>query len=134
MMLKPCRRRERSSDLATALHLQLDYCKDLFKLDLMLMADQSGMVVVSTEQSGVSEVLAAYAPLLSRNRFRENKAEIMARLHRHVGARAGLVEVRRLSLEGQDFYICSLGGLGARNELALHRAVNGVRRIMGLLV
>lgn len=132
-MLKPCRRRKRSNDLHTALFLQLEYCVELFRLDMMVLADHSGNVVVSTQPSDVSTILAAWAPLLARNHFRDNKAEIMAAMQRHIGAQAGLVEVRRFQLAGDDYYVCTLGGLGARNDLALHRAVNGIRRIVGLL-
>jgi len=132
-MLKPCRRRKRSNDLYTALHLQMEYCAELFKLDLMLLADASGMAVVSTRPSDVSDVVASYGPLLARNHFRDNRSEIMASLQQHIGAHAGLVEVRRFQIAGEDYYICTLGGVGARNELAMHRAVNGVRRIVGLL-
>lgn len=134
-MLQPCRRRERSTDLQTALLLQLDYCVDLFKLDAMTIADQSGTVVASTHTHGepVAEVLAAYAPLLSRNRFRDNRGQLMAQLQRQIGPHASSVAVRRFHFAGDEFYVCSLGGLGARSELALHRAVNGVRRIMNSL-
>lgn len=133
-MLQPCRRRDRSTDLQTALLLQLDYCVSLFKLDAMAIADQSGMVVASTQgPNPVSEVLAAYAPLLSRNRFRDNRSQLLSQLQRQIGPHGNNVAVRRFHFGGDEFYLCSLGGLGARTELALHRAVNGVRRIMNSL-
>lgn len=127
------RRTRRSEVLRTALHYQLLYCVERFGLDAMVLADTRGMVIASSEGASPKALaLAAYAPLLARKtslRLRERVLESLS--DDGVEAALDTLAVRRIEVVGVELVLCALGTEGARKHLAICRAMEGVRRMLG---
>lgn len=114
------------------MHYQLRHCRDMFEVDAVVLADRRGlMVAASDEDSELTRVLAAYAPLLTRTSDRMTQARIMESLHNYLPAMLReQLSVRGFDVMGEELFLCTLGGCGARKEMATCRAVSGVRRIV----
>lgn len=117
------RRRKRSSDPLVALHYQLSHARTEGAMDTLVLADASGVMVAGAGAWAACEELAAYAPLLAEpsaarepSRFAEIRAE---------------VEVRTLSVEGQDVLLCARA-VRRRDAVGvvLDRAASGIARIL----
>lgn len=97
------RRQRRSSDPLVALHYQLTSTRSRGELDAIVVADPSGVVVAGAGSWPVCEELAAYAPLLADGAWVDVSANVGSRiddLRRDV-------EVRALSIAGQDILLCA---------------------------
>jgi hypothetical protein len=117
------RRRKRSPDPLIALHYQLAYARQDGRLDAIVVADPSGVMVAGAGSWASCEELAAYAPLLAdapdaMNATTASRVEILRRQ----------VDVRRLRVDGQDMLICARGGL--MRSVFLDQAAGGVARIL----
>jgi len=116
------RRRVRSINSAHAAELALTQAARRAGFDVLLLADDRGMLVVGSETSLDLSLLAAVVPLVARGRARANV--------RHHGNPRSLA-VRRLWLQDESFYLAAVGGCseGARlRELAT--SVGALRRIL----
>src|SRR5215472_4561954 len=65
------RRRKRSRDPLVALHYQLAHARSEGRLEAIVVADDSGVVVAGAGAWAVCEELAAYAPLLVQGVWKE---------------------------------------------------------------
>jgi len=122
------RRRQRSSDPLIALHYQLAHVRQEERLEALVVADDSGVVVAAAGAWATCEELAAYAPLLVRSSSHEpppsdeGAASRVAEMRPHV-------DIQPVTVEGQTVLLCSRGG--PRRAATLHRAAAGVARILG---
>jgi hypothetical protein len=117
------RRRKRSVDPLIALHYQLAYARNDGRLDAIVVADASGVMVAGAGAWATCEELAAYAPLLARTPD-ENQGAIASRvenMRRHV-------DVKRMFIDGQEVLLCARGG--AMRTLSLDQTAFGVARIL----
>ncbi|MBH24002.1 MAG: hypothetical protein CMH57_06045 [Myxococcales bacterium] len=114
------------------MHYQLRHCRDMFDVEAVILADRRGlMVAAADEEAELSRVLSAYAPLLTRASDRPTQARIMESINGYLPSTLReQLSVRRFDVMGEELFLCTLGGCGARKEMATCRAVSGVRRIV----
>ncbi len=117
------RRRQRSVDPLIALHYQLAYARRDGGLDAIVVADPSGVVVAGAGAWSTCEELAAYAPLLERER-----EAMTVPIASRVESLRPQVDVKRLAIEGQEVLLCARGG--SMRALSLQQAAMGVTRIL----
>jgi hypothetical protein len=117
------RRRKRSGDPLIALHYQLAYARQDGRLDAIVVADASGVMVAGAGSWATCEELAAYAPLLAQgpDSMNSTTASRVETLRRQV-------DVKRMRVDGQDVLLCARGG--AMRTLSLDQAAFGVARIL----
>jgi hypothetical protein len=116
------RRRKRSIDPLIALHYQLAYARQGGRLDAIVVADPSGVMVAGAGSWAACEELAAYAPLLaSSDGMNPTTASRVEGMRRQV-------DVRRLDVDGQEMLLCARGG--AMRDVFLAQAAGGVARIL----
>jgi hypothetical protein len=116
------RRRKRSVDPLIALHYQLAYTRHGGKLDAIVVADLSGVMVAGAGAWATCEELAAYAPLLAQG------DRLNATTASRVDGMRGKVDVRRLEVDGQEVLLCARGG--PMRSVFLDQAAGGVARIL----
>jgi hypothetical protein len=117
------RRRKRSHDPLIALHYQLAYARSDGRLDAIVVADASGVMVAGAGAWATCEELAAYAPLLAEapDAMNSTTASRVESLRRQV-------DVKRMRVDGQEVLLCARGG--AMRTLSLDQAAFGVARIL----
>lgn len=128
MTLREERRRQRSDDPLIALHYQLANVRRESKLDAIVVADDSGVVVAGAGAWPVCEELAAYAPLLAQGVWREPGLEPGLDRPRPPEMLGADVDVQPVDLDGQSVLLCARGGW-TRTQ-AMHKAAEGVARIL----
>ena len=124
MVANEDRRRKRSEDPLVALHYQLAHAKKEGKLDAIVVADDSGVVVEGAGSWAACEELAAYAPLLAQGVWSEPGADRPSRM----AELRTEVDVQPVDVEGQTVLICARGGM--LRATAMERAAGGVARIL----
>jgi hypothetical protein len=119
------RRQKRSVDPLVALHYQLSYARKDGRLDAIVVADGSGIMVAGAGAWAICEELAAYAPLLAdaSNARSPTTASRVEDLRRHV-------DVKRVEVDGQEVLLCARGG--TTRTVFLDQAAGGVARILAL--
>jgi hypothetical protein len=117
------RRRKRSIDPLIALHYQLAYARQDGRLDAIVVADPSGVMVAGAGAWAACEELAAYAPLLAEEPdvMNSTTASRVQNLRRQV-------DVRRLEVDGQQMLLCARGGV--MRGVFLDQAAGGIARIL----
>lgn len=121
------RRKRRSSDPLIALHYQLAHLRQESQLDAIVVADDAGLVVAAAGAWAACEELAAYAPLLARDRWSEPDSRGVGAASRVAEIRAH-VDIQSVAVEGQTVLVCARGG--TRRPAMLDRAATGVARIL----
>jgi len=118
--------------MKTAVQYQLKYCKEMFGVESVVLADRRGLVVSATdERAAESQVIAAYAPLLVKAWDKLTLTQLMGSLSEYLPEmRREQLALQSFSVWNEELYLCTLGGQGARKEMATARAVSGVRRIV----
>jgi hypothetical protein len=117
------RRRKRSHDPLIALHYQLAYARHDGRLDAIVVADASGVMVAGAGAWATCEELAAYAPL-----FAEAPDAMSVAAASRVESLRRQVDVKRMVVDGQEVLLCARGG--AMRTLSLDQAAFGVARIL----
>ncbi|MDP9000564.1 MAG: hypothetical protein M3O46_10680 [Myxococcota bacterium] len=118
------RRRRRSDDPLLALNYQLAHARHEGKVDAMVVADASGVVVASAGAPAVCEELAAYAPLLAEGRWCEPGMDgegTLSKLRTEI-------DVQPVDVDGQTVLLCARGGW--MRAIAVEMAASGVARIL----
>jgi hypothetical protein len=118
------RRRNRSSDLGQALHLQLEACRAEAALDAIVVADDLGIcVAAASEDAAELEELAAWLPLSERTGLDRFRAPAPAGL-------AAPNALRRFVVGRSALFMCAVGGQIDTRAACLLRAELGFRRIL----
>lgn len=120
------RRKKRSSDPLVALHYQLAQARESGNLDVLVLAESSGLVVAGAGPWSACEELAAYAPFFVQ---RSDGASVRGR----VDSMRSEVEVLPLVVDGQEMILCGRRGRGdgeRPSEAPLTHAALGVTRIL----
>jgi hypothetical protein len=118
------RRHKRSNDPLIALHYQLAHARSEGRLEAIVVADGSGVVVAGAGAWATCEELAAYAPLLAQGQWTEPGLDDTSR----VAELRGQVDVQPVDVDGQTVLLCIRGG--SRRGDAMDRAAEGVARIL----
>jgi len=118
------RRRKRSSDPLVALHYQLSHTRHEGRLEAIVVADDSGMVVAGAGAWAVCEELAAYAPLLVRGAWTEPGLAAASR----IAELSAQVDIKPVDVDGQTMLLCARGR--AARTGAIDDAARGVARIL----
>ena len=116
------RRKRRSARAADALELALSGAAERGGLDVVLIADDFGMLVASNRTDLELEMLAAIAPIVSRGRA---KANIKRNGHDRE------LSVKSISVMGETLHIAALGGDASARALGVMSSVTAARRILG---
>lgn len=125
------RRNRRSEQVSRALQYQLDAAHDRHGFDMLLVADDDGLLLASHGPAEATEALAACAPLLHRSAHGQTRGRLLAMLARWVpGATADGVHVRPITIDDEAWYLCAVGPRTTRSDAALHRVQLGARRIL----
>lgn len=129
------RRRRRSDDPLVALHYQLSSTRARGRVDAIVVADFSGVVVAGAGSWPVCEELAAYAPLLADGAWGTATDTVSSRVEL---LRRDLVVVP-VNVAGQDVLLCArrqkrgdaaVPAVSAQEERDLTDAAAGVTRIL----
>ncbi|WP_394820662.1 hypothetical protein [Pendulispora albinea] len=123
------RRRKRSSDPLIALHYQLSHARSDASLETLVLADPSGVVVAGAGSWAACEELAAYAPLLARIPSSEGGASFEDGSISRILAMRSEVEVRELTISGQNVFLAARGQ-GSGTTIAMDHAAQGISRIL----
>ena len=115
------RRKKRSSSTAEALQLALSAAADGGELDVVLVADDFGMLVASSKTDLELDMLAAITPIVSRGRAK-------ATIKRNGDDRE--LSVKSIRVFGEILHVAALGGDSASRALGVMRSVTAARRIL----
>jgi hypothetical protein len=118
------RRQHRSKDPLVALHYQLAHSRREGRMDAIVVADDSGVVVAAAGAWAACEELAAYAPLLARGVWTEPGLDRDSR----IAELRTEVDVRAVDIAGQQVLLCGRGGW--MRSTAMESAAQGVARIL----
>lgn len=116
------RRKQRSGRACDALELALSAAADGGELDVVLIADDCGMLVASSHTPLDLEMLAAITPIVSRGRA---KASV-----KRNGEQRDL-SVKSIRIFDETLHIAALGGDASRRAMGVMRSVTAARRILG---
>lgn len=115
------RRKQRSSSAGEALQLALSAAADEGQLDVVLIADDFGMLVASSQTALDLEMLAAITPIVSRGRA-------TASIKRN-GEHRDLC-VKSIRVLEETLHIAALGGDPSTRALGVMRSVTVARRLL----
>lgn len=115
------RRRLRSNGAATALQHALDHAASRAELDVLMLADDHGLVVCNSQTGLDLRMLAAVTPMVARGR-------VNASIKRRGEDRQ--LSVRSIELQGETFHVAALGGQFGAREREIAASVAAARRIL----
>jgi hypothetical protein len=116
------RRRQRSSSAGEALELALSAAAHESQLDVVLIADDFGMLVASSHTPLDLEMLAAITPIVSRGRAK-------ASVKRNGEERE--LSVKSIKVMDETLHIAALGGDPSTRAMGVMRSVTVARRLLG---
>ncbi len=116
------RRKKRSSKVGDALEMALSAAASGGELDVVLIADDSGMLVASSHTPLDLDMLAAVTPIVSRGRAKAN-------IKRNGEQRE--LSVKSIRVFDETLHIAALGGDAQARALGVMRSVTAARRILG---
>jgi hypothetical protein len=114
------RRGRRSEQPTTALRYQLEHTREQARLEAVVLADESGLVVGEAGDPAVCTELAAIAPWMQRTASRMPMPPLL---------RGADVCVRSVMVHGVSLHLAAIGGCIARDAI-LACSVRGVERIL----
>ncbi len=115
------RRKQRSQRAADALELALSGAVERGSLDVVLIADEHGMLVSSSLTELDLEMLAAVTPIVARGRAKAN-------IKRNGALRE--LSVKSIRVFGETLHVAALGGGPSGRALGLMHSVTAARRIL----
>lgn len=120
---RPLRERRKGRPLGAAAALQraLDSAAARAALDVLVLADDQGLVVCNSRTGLDLRMLAAVTPMVARGRV---KASIKRR------GKAKQMSVRTIELQGETFHVAALGGDFGDRERELASSIAAARRIL----
>ncbi|MCA9683674.1 MAG: hypothetical protein KC431_00670 [Myxococcales bacterium] len=115
------RRKQRSRKAAEALELALSGAVERGSLDVVLIADDCGMLVSSSRTELDLEMLAAVTPIVARGRAK-------ASIKRNGEQRE--LSVKSIRVLDETLHVAALGGDASGRALGLMHSVTAARRIL----
>lgn len=114
------RRLRRSEQPTLALRYQLEHTREQARLEALVLADESGLVVGEAGDPAVCTELAAIAPWMTRTAARMPMPPLL---------RGADVCVRTVSVHGMHLHLAGVGGSVARDAV-MASSLRGVERIL----
>ncbi|MBX7192366.1 MAG: hypothetical protein K1X94_09920 [Sandaracinaceae bacterium] len=114
------RRHRRSEKPSIALRYQLEHTREQARLEALVLADESGLVVGEAGDPAVCTELAAIAPWMLRTPSRIPMPPLL---------RGADVCVRSVSVHGTSLHLAAIGGSVARDAV-MASSLRGVERIL----
>ena len=115
------RRSERSNNPCTALELALSRAADRGSLDVVLIADDLGMLVAHSHTDLDLDMVAAVTPIVGRGKA-------CASIRKNGELRE--ITVRPMELQDETFYVAALGGQHGARMREVASSVAATRRIL----
>ena len=123
--MRTTERRQRRSELITqALTYQLNACCEDGRFHGMVVADQDGLPLAASGDTGTCDEVAATMALVAAR-----TPAFSGTLYR--GGRHWEVEMTKVSIEGSDLVVCAIGGTPEQRWRQIARGAQGARRILG---
>jgi hypothetical protein len=116
------KRKNRTHRAGDALEMALSAAAKTGELDVVLIADDSGMLVASSHTPLDLEMLAAITPIVSRGRAKAN-------IKRNGQNRE--LSVKSIRVLDETLHVAALGGDSQGRALGVMRSVTAARRILG---
>ena len=117
------RRVRRSSDTPTALHLQLDHCRQRSGIAAMVVADEDGNLLAAAGDRHVCEEVAGRIVIAGR-RIQSFNGILMAP-ERHYQ-----VQMSKIDVDGSPLVVCAVGGNAGARAAEIAQGADGARRIL----
>ncbi len=128
----PERRKRRSANIYEAIKFQLEGIFSSQKLRNLTIGDSRGLLVAHAGVEEEAQVLAAYAPLISRVKEKESYHQVMDELQTFIpNAASDTTAVRSFVVDGEQMFITLVGKPGELEHADLYQAVSGIKRILG---
>lgn len=119
------RRKRRGSSAGEALALQLAACCEDGSIEAMVIADDQGLPLASSGDTGACDEVAARMGVVA-HRVRAFSGTLLG-----PGA-AWNVEMRKIEIDGADLLVCAVGGTPEARADQVARSAEGARRILAL--
>lgn len=127
----PERRRQRSTNVYEAIKFQLEEIYSKKQLRNLTIGDSRGLLLAYAGHIEEAQVLAAFAPLISRVDNKNNYHEVMDRVRGFIpDAASDTTSVRSFVVDGEELFITLVGAPGKLQHNDLYHAVSGVKRIL----
>lgn len=127
----PERRSRRSKQTLTALTYQLEHILMNEDLRNIVLGDSSGQIIAGAGDHFESDVLAAYAPMLSKSVNQRFRLQIFSRMEPLLpGVALENIYVRHFEVDGEPLFLTLCGDPGVYRDVGLYRAITGIRRIL----
>ena len=127
----PERRTRRSKQTLTALTYQLEHILIHEELRNIVLGDSSGQTIAGAGDHFESEVLAAYAPMLSKSVNQRFRQQIFTRMEPLMpGTTLENIYVRQFEVDGETLFLTLSADPGVYRDVGLYRAITGIRRIL----
>ncbi len=114
------RRARRSEQPGTALRFQLEHTREQGRLEALVLADETGLVVSEAGDPAVCAELAAVAPWMQRSPLGMPMPPLL---------RGADVHVRTVNVHGVSLHLAGIGGSVARDAV-IACSMRGVERIL----
>lgn len=125
------RRRVRSTNASRAMNYLFEAITDTTEISDLALADSRGLLLVHSGSEPACDVLAAYAPLLTKTLDSDARHQLLGTMASYVNdASPDRITVRRFAHHGEELYVCALGGETVSKDVAVCRAIRGARRIL----
>jgi hypothetical protein len=127
----PERRRQRSTNVYEAIKFQLEEIYSAKELRNLTIGDSRGLLLAYAGHIEEAQVLAAYAPLMSRVDEKDKYHEVMERVRGFIpDAASDTLSTRSFVIDGEELFITLIGAPGKLEHNDLYHAVSGIKRIL----
>lgn len=127
----PERRRQRSTNVYEAIKFQLEGIYSANELRNLTIGDSRGLLLAYAGHIEEAQVLAAYAPLISRVEDKDKYHEVMDRVRGFIpDAASDTLSTRSFVVDGEELFITLVGAPGKLQHNDLYQAVSGIKRIL----
>ena len=117
-------RRRRSEETVQAMTLQLEYVLEHYEIDLLVLADDLGLVIASAGDAAAARAFAAFAPQLARRQGLDPSLEEFL-----PGVTLDRVLCENLELDEIPLYLIAVMTPDVENAHGFERARTGIQRI-----
>ena len=118
------RRKYRSNNPNIALQLQLEHSKLCAEAEAMLLVDDEGFIISSSEGAEEYEEIAILCPSMGRSEKNRWEGAIL------FSNKTKPLVVQKFEVGLSQLFLCCIGGLPGLREIEMQNVIEGVRRIL----
>lgn len=118
------RRRRRSEETQQAITFQLEHVRDEFSMDLLLLADEHGLILAYAGDEQAAETFAVFSPSLAKGDPPDR-----ALFSTLPGLEPAKILCETISLDEIPLYLCAVMDPTPENCRAYERVRTGIQRI-----